>query len=165
MQYRLVERAAFNVVGRQTWISGQDNSLFARFWQSCQTDGLFQQFERINALRPGAQTNGVTLGVSRVDADPSRRSFYYMIGVEVPDAASGADLEVCRVPASLWAGFECRGHLPEALAASEIYAFSEWLPVSGYTHAHAPELEVYPPAANAGKAETYCEFWLPITPV
>jgi AraC family transcriptional regulator len=33
----------------------------------------------------------------------------------------------------------------------------EWLPNSGYEHALAPEMEVYP-----SQGEEYCEFWLPI---
>lgn len=162
IEYRLVERPAFTVIGKQTWIAGQDSSLFGQFWQTCQADGLFQQFERISGLRPGAQTNGVTLGVSRVDADPAQRSFYYLIGIELPLDAPSDGLEVCTVPAATWAVFGSQGPLPDALVAAEMYAFGEWLPASGYVHAHAPELEVYPPGADG--EETYCEFWLPVEP-
>jgi AraC family transcriptional regulator len=148
------------VLGKKTWISGQDNSLFGRFWETCQAEGLFERFNQISAMQPGAQTKGVTLGVSRVEADPTRREFYYMIAVENPQAASSPDLEAYQVPAALWAVFGCRGKIPDALVASEIYAFTEWLPASGYVHANAPEIEVYPP--SDGGDEIYCEFWLPI---
>jgi AraC family transcriptional regulator len=165
IQHRLIERPAFEVLDKKTWISGQDNSLFGRFWESCQAEGLFDLFNQISAMQPGAQTNGVTLGVSRVEADPTRREFFYMIAIEkpqaVPQSASASDLESYRVPASLWAVFECPGKIPDALVASEIYAFTDWLPASEYIHASAPEMEVYPPSGNGDEA--YCEFWLPIT--
>lgn len=161
--YRLIERPAFDVMGQKTWISGQDNSLFGRFWEQCRQEGLFERFQQIGNQQPGQQTNGVTLGISRVENDPTKREFYYMIAVEKPqDATSTFDLESYRVPASLWAVFECRGKVPDSIVTSEIYAFTQWLPASDYVHAYAPEMEVYTPADKGNGDETYCEFWLPV---
>ena len=85
-----------------------------------------------------------------------------MIAIEVPEGWNGewqaGALEHYEVPESEWAVFACRGKLPEALVAAEVYAFTEWLPNSSYRHALAPELEVYPAQAHANS----CEFWLPI---
>ena len=165
IQHRLVERPAFEVLGKKTWIAGQDNSLFGRFWQTCAREGLLDRFAQIRGQQPGMQTNGVTLGISRVEQDPAHRAFYYMIAIEAP--AEGVDvvvagLESYRVPAARWAVFECRGKVPDVIVTSELYAFTHWLPASGYAHAHAPEMEVYPPSAIESECETYCEFWLPI---
>jgi len=38
--------------------------------------------------------------------------------------------------------------------------FTQWLPGSDYTHARAPEMEVYPPGKDG--PEVLCEFWLPV---
>jgi AraC family transcriptional regulator len=157
IEHRIVERPAFEVAGRKTWIGGQDNELFGRFWAQCREQGLFELFDRLNRHRAGPQTNGVVLGISRVEDDPSKREFYYMIAVEASSSDAEHDLETCRVPASQWAVFECRGKVPDSIVAAEMYAFVEWLPVSGFEHANAPEMEVYPPGSD-----TYCEFWLPI---
>jgi AraC family transcriptional regulator len=174
VQYRLVDRPAFEVAGRTTYISGPDNAQFGRFWEICQAEGLFARFEQLTGMRPGPQTGGITLGVSRVEKDPVRRDFAYMIAVEVspgttvadgsgvPNAKALESLEVFLIPACRWAVFECRGRIPEALVAAEIYAFREWLPASGYTHALAPEMEVYPPAPRQENGATFCEFWLPV---
>jgi len=152
---RLIERPAFDVLGRKTWISGPDNSLFGRFWQSCTREGLFAQFAQMTNQQPGPNTNGVTLGISRVEDDPANRAFYYMIAVEkLPAASLPADVELYRVPAALWAVFECVGPIPDSIAAAEMHAFTGWLPTSGYIHAPAPEMEVYTPDG--------CEFWLPV---
>lgn len=39
--------------------------------------------------------------------------------------------------------------------------FQEWLPATGYEHAEAPELEVYP--GGDTRADDYrCEVWIPV---
>jgi AraC family transcriptional regulator len=160
--YRIIERPAFEVIGKKTWISGQDNELFGRFWQECQSEGLFDTFMQVSELRPGPQTRGVTLGISRVEEDPANRSFHYMIAVEKPDGCPATELEDYTVPSCAWAVFACHGRVPEAIVKAEIYAFKQWLPTSGFVHAHAPEMEVYPPESRGDSDDNYCEFWLPI---
>ena len=66
------------------------------------------------------------------------------------------------MPSSRWAVFECVGPVPEAIVKSEIYAFIEWLPSSAYAHAKAPEMEVYFAGDDGSRADSCCEFWLPI---
>jgi AraC family transcriptional regulator len=160
--YRIVNRPAFQVVGKKTWISGQDNDLFGRFWEQCRAEGLFEVFKQIGGLQPGPQTRGVTLGVSCVEQDPSKREFYYLIGIESAQDCTALGLESYHIPASQWAVFECRGKVPDSIVQAEMYAFMEWLPASGYVHANAPEMEVYPPESDGGSEDNYCEFWLPI---
>lgn len=158
---RIIERPAFTIAGRQVWISGPDNEQFGRFWEQCKADGSLDALNHLRQQAGGAagpQTNGAVLGVSRVEADPTNRAFFYMIAVEAPvDGALPQGFERCQVQAGQWAVFECHGPAPDALVASEIYAFRDWLPNSGCQHALAPEMEVYPPTD-----EPYCEFWLPI---
>jgi AraC family transcriptional regulator len=158
INFHILERPAFEITGKKTWISGQDNSIFGKFWEDCRAEGLFKTFETLTGFQPGAQTRGMTLGVSCVEADPTQRSFYYFIAVEKPAQGDTAGLECHQVPAATWAVFECHGKVPEALVESEIFAFAEWLPSSGYVHANAPEMEVYP-----SEEDDYLEFWLPIT--
>jgi AraC family transcriptional regulator len=157
---KLIERPAFDVAGRKIWISGQDNQLFGRFWEVCRAEGLFAEFDRLGGWRPGPQTGGVTLGVSCVADDPACREFYYLIAIEKPPVALSDTLETYRVPAALWAVFECIGKVPDSIVEAEIYAFTQWLPASGCEHASAPEMEVYPEGESG---EDYrCEFWLPV---
>jgi len=162
--YRIVERPAFEVIGRKTWIAGTEaNAAFGRFWDRCRAEGLFTAFERLQGFQPGPQTNGVSLGISRVERDPAKREFFYMIAIEKPESCPVLDnMETYRVPVAQWAVFECRGKVPESIVTAEMFAFMEWLPASDYVHANAPEMEVYLPESNGQSAENYCEFWLPI---
>lgn len=155
VEVRIVERAAFCVAGRQVYISGPDSAQFGRFWAQCHADGCIDRLRRLPA--PSVpQMEGALLGVSRVEADPARRDFFFLIGVEY-DRDVPSDLTCIHIPAGRWAVFACPGAMPDALVAGEMYAFGEWLPASSYRHALAPEMEVYPPGA-----ENYCEFWLPL---
>lgn len=158
--FRIIERPAFEVIGKKTWISGQDNELFGVFWERCRAEGLFGIFEQISRFQPGAHTKGVTLGISQVEKDPAERAFYYMIAIEKPVDGTLTDLEIYQVPAATWAVFECRGKIPDSIVEAEIFAFTQWLPTSGFVHAAAPEMEVYPAGGNA--QDYVCEFWLPV---
>ncbi len=158
---RIIERPAFGILGKKVWITGPDNEQFGNFWQKCRSEGLFDLFDQIKQQAgrvTGLQTDAAVLGVSRVESDPANRSFFYMVAIEAPRELATGDLEYFRVPASKWAVFECKGKVPESIASAEIFAFTEWLPASRFTHALAPEMEVY--LANPD-AET-CEFWLPV---
>ncbi|MFZ6030240.1 MAG: GyrI-like domain-containing protein [Chloroflexota bacterium] len=160
VKFRLLERPGFEVVGKKAWIGGQDNELFGRFWRECQANGLLATFWQLRGDRPGPQTGALTLGISRVEQDPNKREFFYMLAVEKQadyPASLLEGMETYTVPATRWAVFECRGKVPESIVKAEMFAFMEWLPTSGYEHALAPEMEVYP---NLG--DRYCEFWLPI---
>ena len=124
-RHRIVQRPAFQVVGKKTWISGPDNGLFGQFWERCTAEGLLEVFKQINGLQPGQQTRGVTLGVSCVEQDPAKRDFYYLIGIETPQDCTALGLESYQVPASRWAIFECHGKVPDAIVQAEMYAFME----------------------------------------
>jgi AraC family transcriptional regulator len=160
--YRIVTRPAFEAIGRKTWIGGPDNEAFGRFWAQCHADGTIAALGRLRGGRPNPQTGSAVIGLSCVEQNPALREFDFLIAIETPAdlddaAASALGLERHAVPAAEWAVFEGRGEMPAALVAAEMYAFMEWLPASGYVHAAAPEMEVYPPTD-----EPYCEFWLPI---
>lgn len=174
VEVSLVEREAFDVIGRSTWISGEDNEQFGEFWAKAHSDGLVTLLHRRRGGVPGPTTRAIVFGVSRVEADPSDRAFEFMIATEAagithgeqPDDAGlgGTDrvgvLERYTVPAATWAVFANRGELVPALIEAEMFAFTQWLPASGFEHSLAPELEVYP--AEDPQA---VEFWLPVTPV
>jgi len=52
--------------------------------------------------------------------------------------------------------------MPTANQEPQTHIVSGWLPVSGYKHADAPDIEVYPEGGQS--APSYkCEVWLPVT--
>ncbi|NLO41031.1 MAG: hypothetical protein GX115_16385 [Ruminiclostridium sp.] len=120
--------------------------------------------EILHKVRSGNQEvtidSGV-YGVSCVEKDPGNRSFYFYIAAESDNCPEDLGLEQYSVPACTWAVFENKGAMPNSLVESEMYAFMNWLPNSNYTHANAPEMEVYPQRDFPGEG-TLTEFWLPL---
>ena len=152
VRVRIEEKPAFEVTGRKTWIGEQDNEKFGEFWAESKANGLTA---RLAALAEGGVMGKTLFGVSRVEADPANRTFYFYIAAETK--ACPDDLEHFTVPAARWAIFSNCGELPMSLIEAEMYCHMGWMPASPYRHAAAPELEVYP----ADDPERV-EYWLPI---
>lgn len=162
IKVRIEKKPKFKIAGRKTWISGtSDNEVFGRFWRESHENGLVKLLNEIRADKQDTIIDSGVFGVSCVENDPSNRSFYFYVGAECDECPKDADLEEYSVPACEWAVFENKGAMPDSLVESEMYAFLEWLPNSKYTHANAPEMEVYP-RSNSSEEGTLSEFWLPI---
>lgn len=96
-----------------------------------------------------------------MDFDHEQESFTYMIGVENRESDIPESFVKTKIPASTWAVFEVIGPTPEAIQNVWQRIFAEWFPATGYEHADAPELEVYPPGDT--QDDRYrCEIWVPI---
>lgn len=152
---KIVMFPAFRVMGKKTWIDTVED--FHTFWSQCHQDGTIAQLMGIGTT-PGPVSASKVFGVSRVEDDPENRKFYVYIVSEIPESAIVPQaFEAFHIPTATWAVFEAEGEMLKALYEAEMYAFGKWLPESGYRHAAAPELEVYP-ASDWNKVQ----FWLPI---
>lgn len=154
MEYRIVEKEAFRVVGFQTKESMTMEDCFEKvplFWK--QTSG---DIPRLLPLMDGTEPMGV-LGVSAYDGE----SFtgYFIAVATKREAPKGMD--EYQVPACTWAVFPCVGPVDTAVQALQKRVISEWLPSSGYEYAQAPDIEVYFPGDQS--APNYrSEVWLPV---
>lgn len=158
MGYRIIEKEAFRVVGKGIVVSLKDGENFRRvsqFWDDSERDGTV---ERICSHMGPMGMLGICM-----EADQIREEFAYMIAVEKPETGQAADLEEKEIPASTWAVFESVGPMPGAIQDVWKRIFSEWFPATGYEHAEAPELEVYPPGPKSMTDQDYgSEVWVPI---
>lgn len=152
IEVRIEDHGAFEVTGRKTWISGQDNEAFGVFWEESKQSGLVG--ELCSLAEDGVMGKSV-FGVSRVEKDPANRAFYFYIAAETKKCPD--DMEHFTIPAARWAIFSNHGRLPMALVEAEMYCHMEWLPNAPYVHALAPELEVYPV-----DDPVRVEYWLPV---
>lgn len=151
VKIRLEYKPEFEVTGVKTWISKVED--FHNFWNKCHEDDTIST---LKSLGNHNVTESLIFGVSRVENDPNNRDFFFYIAAEYAEN-DNKNFETFTIPASQWAIFECKGDVSNALFEAEMYAFKEWLPSSGYIHAKAPELEVYPV-----RDSQIVEFWLPI---
>lgn len=149
MEYRIVERKGFRVVGYGTKEPMTMEDCFEkvpRFWAAHSGD-----VPRLCQLMDGTEPRGV-LGVSACDGGQFS-GYYIAVATELP-APEGMDAYT--VPSGTWAVFPCNGPMPETMQTLQKRIVSEWLPNSGYEYAAAPDIEVY------GADNYHNEVWLPI---
>lgn len=156
MDYRIVNRDAFPVIGKSILVTCKDGEGFRRipkFWEECHIDGTI---ERLYSLCPGKDILGV-----KMDMDQDKEQFTYAIAVEGTVATLEKGLTTRDIPTSTWAVFTSIGPLPNAIQEVWLRIFQEWFPATGYQHANGPELEVCPPG-DIGADDYRCEVWIPV---
>jgi AraC family transcriptional regulator len=155
MDYRIVAKDAFKVVGKGIQVTtkqGENLKRISRFWdESCQT-GFY---DRLCSIAGGADILGVCMD------NFSNEEFTYIIAIEKPDGYIHEDLTETEIPASTWAVFESVGPVSGSIQKVWARIFSEWFPATGFEHADAPGLEVYP-QGNAEAEDYRCEVWIPV---
>ncbi|WP_171652879.1 AraC family transcriptional regulator [Paenibacillus foliorum] len=156
MDYTIIDRASFTVIGKSIQVSTKDGENLRRipkFWQECFEDGTSVKLSSIGI-------NENLLGIC-LDMEHDKEQFSYIIAVEGKAGIEADEFTTRHIPAATWAVFTSVGALPGAIQKVWGKVFQEWFPATGYEHAGGPELEVYP--AGDTTAEDYqCEVWVPI---
>lgn len=152
MEYQIVRKAAFRIVGLRTSLPADGEESFQVVPQFWSTAG-----QRIGELIPlmVPEMPGV-LGVSTCH---SEEESYYYIAV-ASDAPVLAGMHEWTVPAATWAVFSGQSKQPMAIQELQKRVVTEWLPDSGYEWAQAPDVEVY--LSAPGTEEQQFQVWLPI---
>ena len=146
MEYKIVEKPAFTVMGAARMMDGltsyQD---IPQFWHEYMST-----------------SDGKVCGDFGVCLDSDGRHFEYLIAdVYVPWAEVPPGCVTRTIPAGTWAVFPCRGALPDALQSVNTRIWKEWLPgCRDYKLAGNYNVECY--VADEGKSEEYSEIWVPI---
>jgi AraC family transcriptional regulator len=156
MDYRIVQKEAFTVVGKSILTStkeGENYTEIPKFWRDSHTDGTVG---KIAALGKTEDMLGLCY-----DMQQNGEIFKYAIAVENDAAASHSGFESIAIPAATWAVFTSIGPMPGAIQEVWNRIYQEWFPATGYEQAQAPDFELYPPGDTM--SEDYrCEVWIPI---
>ncbi|MGM9950956.1 MAG: GyrI-like domain-containing protein [Lysinibacillus sp.] len=157
MDYRIVEKEAFQVVGksiRTTTIEGENSRKIAAFWNEVNQNGFARELAK----------NCGSLGLIGVcmDFDKQQEHLNYLIGAEKHAEPIPSDWEERQIPEATWAVFPVRGAMPDAIQKAWGRIFSEWFPATGYEHAGGPEMEVYLSDADPSAEDYYSEIWIPV---
>lgn len=158
MDYRIVEKSAFQVIGksiRTTSVDGENSREIPEFWQESNQNGTV---DKLTALVGGADA---VLGIC-MDMVMEKGTFTYVIAVENKSGAEVPEGFVSReIPAQTWAVFTSIGPMPHAIQKVWKRVFQEWFPATGYEHAGGPEMESYP-EGDVNADDYRCEVWVPI---
>ena len=155
MEYRIVNKEAFRVVGVQIPLSNDIEKNFQevpKFWQQVAQNGTLSQIVPLMNAEP--------MGVLGITAcGNENESWKYYVAVSTDRETPNGMVEYM-VPEFTWAVFPGQGTMPTSIQETEKRAVTEWLPTSGYEYADGPDIEVY---INADPANAKFEVWLPIS--
>ncbi|MFJ7951076.1 AraC family transcriptional regulator [Lysinibacillus sp. NPDC096418] len=155
MQYKIVEKEGFRVVGvKRTFscVNGEQTKEITKFWQNIYEDGTNDQLFPLNT----GEIQGV-IGVC--DMGENNLMDYWIATNYAGEDTKG--FETFTVPAAKWAVFEVKGAMPTAITTMWEKIYQEWLPSNAYELTNGPELEVYS-NGDATSPDYYSEIWLPI---
>jgi AraC family transcriptional regulator len=161
MDYRVIEKPAFEILGRSRkfrTVNGENFIKIPQFWQEYMKTDEYKTLMDLTEGKPGKVTGGGCLGVCFGGEATNWDPFSYGIGIEKPAKKSPVKFEVIPVPAAAWAVFDCT---LDNLQDITKRIFSEWFPSTGYEHAAAPEIEVYLPGDFSNTAMK-CQIWMPV---
>ena len=155
MNYKIVNKGSFTVVGKQRRISLVDGENFiqvSKFWDDCIQDGSYQWIS----------SKAGKLGLLGISKDFGKDEFNYIVGVEEIKDTLRKGYVSANIPDTTWAVFESVGALPETLIDIIRRIYSEWFPATGYQHdLCTPALEVYP-EGDKFSPDYRCEYWVPV---
>jgi len=166
MDYRIVEKEGFRVVGIRIKIEGgseeedgiiasflpeEEDKIIDSFWDEACKKG---QPERIKGLINGKPAGLIGLFV---DAD-SRDSGYYYYVCGVTDKPAPEGMHEANIPKHTWAVFAGADE-PSTKADLFHRICSEWLPNAGYEFAAGIDMEVY---FDSDPNDSRYEIWIPV---
>ena len=159
MNYKIVEKPAFKVVGKSVRVptkDGQNFVLIPKFWDESVKDGTVAQ---LAAMSPQAAViKDAILGIC-MDFTETMDEFSYMIAVNGNETPGG--MVERSIPAATWAVFESKGPMPDAIQNVWTYIWSEFFEAEPYAHGAAPDLEIYP-KGDVNDPNYISEVWVPV---
>ncbi len=159
MEYRIVEKEAFHIVGFKKRITVQFKGI------NQQMDTLVQKLTPEIVLELKSLCNIEPKGILNVSANFSERTTegsevdQYIGVATTKEVPAGYDL--LQVEASLWAVFSVSGVFPIALQETWAKIYAEWFPTSGYELNRGPEM-LWNESPDLSKADYKSEIWIPV---
>ncbi|WP_308637498.1 AraC family transcriptional regulator [Paenibacillus silvisoli] len=164
MEYRLVTKPAFKVIGYELQTStndGENHRQIPAFWQEYLKNGWSPRIpNRIHKDSP------VELGICH-GFDMASGQFKYLIGMEAEHFENVPEDLVCReFDAAEYAVFSTPKVTPDQFSNSIQSTwgsiFGEWFPHSGYEHAGTSEFELYDYRCGPGNELWQMDIYVPV---
>lgn len=158
MKWNVVEKGSFHVMGVKREFSyehGENSIGIPKFWAEVNANGTSETLSKLN----NGSIRGL-LGVCAANESNPKQVMDYWVAVDF-DGEVPEGMECLTIPASKWVVFEVICPMPGAIQDVWNKIYSEWFPGSGYTHANAPEFELYP-EGNPSSPDYYSEIWIPV---
>ncbi|MET7797361.1 AraC family transcriptional regulator [Streptomyces decoyicus] len=158
MQYKVVEKDEFRVVGRKArvpLVHEGVNPAIAAFIREMGRETL----QRIESLSDQEPEGIISVSDNLDDSRAEGTELDYYHGV-VTRAAVPEDMDALTVPAGTWAVFESSGPFPQTLQYLWRDVFTQWFPSNPYQSRPGPEILRTRLSPDATQADA--ELWIPV---
>jgi len=159
MDYRIVEKEAFSIVGIKKSVSLLYNGVnpeIAAMWASL-TEADIRTLKQLSSVEP---LGLISASVNFTEGREEGGKLDQYIGVATKATHSG-EWEVLAVPATTWAVFTAIGSFPETLQNIWGRIYSEWFATSGYELAQGPEI-LWNESKDTTLPNYRSEIWIPV---
>lgn len=160
MNYRIVDKAAFKLVGfkkRVPIVFNGVNPEIAKMYELL-TPEVIKELKSLSNIEPrGIISASTNFSEGRME---EKGELDHYIGVATRVDETGR-YDVLEVEPSTWAVFESVGPFPETLQNIWGRIYSEWFPSSGYEAAPGPEI-LWNENPNTDNPEYRSEIWIPV---
>lgn len=158
MNYRIVERDAFQVIGVKKVFPCGDGvggvPGIPAFWDEVNGNGTADRLLQLN--------NGEIKGLLGIcsNYNEETNTMDYWISVERTGEVP-VEFSIFELTAAKWAVFEARGPVPSAIINTWKQIYSEWFPSNGFEQAPIASFEAYL-ASDVTSPNAYNEIWVSI---
>ncbi|KJK42097.1 AraC family transcriptional regulator [Lentzea aerocolonigenes] len=156
MEYRIVNKEAFKVVGRGTRVPLVHLGMNPAIVEFVKGIGM-PTLERIKQLSDGEPEGMLALTYNQEGVEEGDQLDYFQGVVtsrEAPD-----DLEALEVPENTWAVFTAEGPYPETIQYMWRDVYAQWFPSNNYQSVEGPSMLRTQIDGDQAKAE----LWVPVT--
>ena len=159
MNYRIIEKPAFKVIGKTETHSideSQNRNTIPAFWDKAHKTRI------IETLLERASDRKYIFGICYGNTRTNQKTFDYSIAVECPENVIIPEgYTVSEIPARTWLVTECTGAMPEAIQKLWHEICTEFFPPSDYKPTYEMDIEVYP-AGDMTSSDYKSQIWIPI---
>jgi len=160
MNYRIVEKVPFNIVGFKKRVPISFNGVNPEIAKMTEllTPEIIKKLKSLSNVEPkGIISASTNFSEGRME---EKGELDHYIGVATSsDETAGFD--VLRVEAGTWAVFESVGPFPETLQNVWGRIYSEWFPSSGYEAVEGPEI-LWNESPDTENPKYRSEIWIPV---
>lgn len=156
MEYRIVDKEAFKVVGRGTRVPLVHLGMNPAIVEFVKGIGM-PTLERIKQLSDGEPEGMLALTYNQEGVEEGDQLDYFQGVVTTKDAPE--DLETLQVPKNTWAVFTAEGPYPETIQYMWRDVYAQWFPSNSYRSVEGPSMLRTQIDGDQAKAE----LWIPVT--
>lgn len=153
--WRLEQKPAFRLMGKSIRCAdGEQYAKIPKFWNDCQENGTFSMLAAMDEGTPGGM-----FGLYNCEKSSPKEIEYSIMVISDKEVPKG--YHEIQIPDALWAVFDCRGTVPQAIQNGWKYLQEEWLTKYPFGHAQCPELEWYS-HGNSDDEDYLSQIWIPV---